>query len=720
MGTKEIHLAYTGITDALDGGELKTAFERIQNLIFGVQLLSWQNRLNELQNTYRYLLHYYAEGSRDPAREQIYADIRTGAYELTDRIRHQAQSSDTGMRQFRSWMFLNLHPVEVADLVKRLPSQYEKDEPACFETLTEQLFENVWKTDFLSGDDTASLRRALTDERYPATARCQIVSALLLGLQISFDREKLNLLFDAAAAEDMEVRIRALIAVCLTLYRYRQRTMYYPGIRHRLDTLAEAPDFGRIMQTIILRFILSRETEKVTHKIQEEILPEMMKLKFTSKGERFGMLSDFSGDEMNPEWKDLAADNNVTKKLEEYARLQEEGLDVLHSTFIHLKNFGFFSELSNWFLPFTLRHSCFGTGEISGNVGLETLLQASFVCNSDKYSLFLSLHRLPETHRKQMMQQMDGQLSAMNKQQLQELKSRHNQVESITSQYIQDLYRFYKLFPRHTEFEDVFNWTLDFHLLPALQPYLSGAETMLDIAGAYLRKGYYTDAQTLYDQLIEREAQDEMLYQKAGYCRQMTGDWEGALASYLRSELLNPDSPWLLRRLGDCCRLLKRPEEALAFYRRYERLSPDTVSVLICMGHCCLEMKNRTEALKYYFKADYLQPETPKIWRAIAWSSFLNGTCDQALHYYGKLLKHQPQMPDFLNAGHTEWALQHIQNALTCYRSAVQAEDGGFDRFHAQFRQDIPDLVHAGIDPAEIPMLLDQLRYLLQEENSIY
>jgi tetratricopeptide (TPR) repeat protein len=713
MRTKEIHAAYSDITNALDNGELKTAFELIQSLISGVQELSCQNRLNELQDTYRYLLHYYAESTRDPAREQIYAGIRTGAYELLDRIRYQALSTDTGKYCADSWTSPSPHPVTVAELVRQIPAQYEEEIPDYFETSIVILFENVWKTVFLSGDDTAPLRKALTDGLFPAPAKCQIVSALLLGLQISFDKEKLYLLFDAAAAEDMEVRIRALIAVCLTLYRYRQRTPYYPGIRHRLDTLAEAPDFRRIMQTVVLRFILSRETEKVTHKIQEEILPEMMKLKFTSQGEHFGILSDFPGDGMNPEWKDPAADDQVTKKLEEYAGLQEEGLDVLHSTFIHLKNFGFFSEISHWFLPFTLRHSCFGSRESARSIGLETLMQASFVCNSDKYSLFLSLQRMPETHRKRMMQQVDSQLSAMNEQQLQELKSKQNRVECITSQYIQDLYRFYKLFPRRAEFEDIFNWTLDFHLLPALKPYLSDTETLLSIAELYLRKGYYEDAQTLYDRLIERDAQDEALYQKAGYCRQMAGDLQGALAAYLRSELINPDSKWLLRRLADCYRMFKQPEKALAFYRHYEQLSPNTVPVLIYMGHCCLEMKNCADALKYYFKADYLEPESPKIRRAIAWTSFLSGKYDQALHYYGKILDRQPQMQDFLNAGHTEWVLQHIQKALAYYRSAVQAEDGGFDKFHTLFTQDIPDLVDAGNDSSEIPILLDQLRYSL-------
>jgi tetratricopeptide (TPR) repeat protein len=126
-----------------------------------------------------------------------------------------------------------------------------------------------------------------------------------------------------------------------------------------------------------------------------------------------------------------------------------------------------------------------------------------------------------------------------------------------------------------------------------------------------------------------------------------------------------------------------------------------------------MELKNYSEALKYYFKADYLEPESHKAWRAIAWCSFLTGKYDQARHYYKKIMDNQPQTQDFLNAGHTEWALQNIRKALTFYQSAVQAEAGDFEKFQTLFKQDIPDLIPAGIEPSEIPLILDQLRYLI-------
>lgn len=711
MKLQQIDSTYNRILSSLDQGALKPAFDFIQGLIAGTELYPFQSKLNELQETYQYMLRYYAEGTKDPMQDQIYASIRSGAYELADYIRHEALLTESPLTYYTTKRTINSHIIELEKLTEQLQTQYDIEDFAKFEESTSQLFAKIWTTAFLSEKETDLLRKSLKGNMVPSLAKCQIVSALLLGLQISFDKEKLYLLFDAAHLKDEEVRIRAFIGICLTLYTYRKRTSFYPGIRHRLEALSETPDFKRILTTIILRFILSRETEKVTHKLQEEIIPEMMKLApKMNPNITLTDISELSADDMNPEWKDILENSKLSKKLEEYNHMQEEGMDVMHSTFIHLKHFPFFRDISNWFLPFTLKHSVFKDIQAFG-AGLETILQASFMCNSDKYSLYFSIFQIPEEHRKAMMNQMDGQLSEMNKQQAEELKSRQSKIESITGQYIQDLYRFYKLLPRHADFDDIFNRTLDFHHLPILQPYLSDAQTRLNIAELYLRKGYFDNALAIYQQLVEQDSNDEMLYQKLGYCKQMNGDITGALAAYLRSEILTPDSKWVIRRIANCYRALKQPEDALTYYIRYNQLSPDNVSILISIGHCYMELKNYNEALKYYFKADYLEPDSHKAWRAIAWCSFLTGKYDQARNYYKKIIENQPQTQDYLNAGHTEWSLQNIKKALTYYKAAIRSEAGDFEAFYTLFEEDVPELLLAGIESAEIALLLDQLRY---------
>lgn len=132
----------------------------------------------------------------------------------------------------------------------------------------------------------------------------------------------------------------------------------------------------------------------------------------------------------------------------------------------------------------------------------------------------------------------------------------------------------------------------------------------------------------------------------------------------------------VIRRIAGCYRTLKQPEEALKYYHRYEAFNPDDLSIQICIGHCHLELKNYNEALKYYFKVDYLDNKSTKAWRPIAWCSFLTGKYDQARNYYKKIMDNQPNTQDFLNAGHTEWALQNIKGALAFYKKAVEKESG--------------------------------------------
>lgn len=159
-----------------------------------------------------------------------------------------------------------------------------------------------------------------------------------------------------------------------------------------------------------------------------------------------------------------------------------------------------------------------------------------------------------------------------------ELISKRGKLEIISGQYIQDLYRFFKLYPGHLDFDDIFTSALDFHNLPILQPYVSDEESLTTIAEYYLRKNYFLDALTIYNRLSDANQESDILFQKIGYCKQMNGDIQGALEAYLHADLINPDSKWVIRRIAGCYRTLKQPEEALKYYHRYEAFNPDDLS----------------------------------------------------------------------------------------------------------------------------------------------
>lgn len=720
MTLQEINKAYNRIIGSLDSKELKNAFDSIQALISGSREISFQDKLNELQETYRYMLRYRIEGAKDPMQEQIYNRIQTSSYELADQIKHKALAIESPLSFYSRRRSFQVHPDATFENLHRQLSQHSTTgNRLAYDASLITLFNKIWVSNPFTADEAAVVKSILSDKQLPFTTGSQIVSSLMLGLQAAFDLEKLMLLFDVATHENQEIKVRALISILLTLYIYRKRTALYPQIANRLDALSEVPGFTKMIRTITLRFILARETEKITKKLQNEIIPEMMKLspKMSNKINLKDITPEQLGEEMNPEWENLLSDSSLGKKMEEFSEMQQEGADVMHSTFVHLKSFPFFRELSNWLLPFTTKHSSFGDQfdqNDSEKHMLESMTLASFMCNSDKYSFYFSMMQLPEETKKMMMTQFDGQASEMIQQNKEELISKRGELETIAGQYIQDLYRFFKLYPNHLEFNDIFTLPLDFHNLDILRPYISDDESKVTIAEYYLRKNYFSDALTILNQLAETNQDSEILFQKIGYCKQMNDDLQGALEAYLRADLLNPSSKWVIRRIAGCYRSMKEPEEALKYYRRYEKLNPDNLSVTISIGHCYLELKNYDEALKCFFKVDYLDGNN-KAWRPIAWCSFLTGKYDQARNYYKKILANQPNTQDLLNAGHTEWALQNIKGAMDYYKQAVNKENGDFFKFQEEFNQDIPDLIVAGIEDTEIPLMMDQLRYVLND-----
>lgn len=720
MTQHEINQTCHRAVGSLENKELKNALDTLQGLISGNRVFAFQEKLDEIRDTYQNMLRYRTEGAKDPMQDHIYRTLQIQTYELTDKIKRTLLQKESTLSYYSHLRSINLHLFSsYGDVHKQIKTELEVENQTAYETTLTDLFNRIWLSDTLTIPETEEIKAMLTDQSLPYQVNCQIVSALMLGLQTMFDNNKIMLLFNAATHTNNEIRIRAYIGLLLTFYVYRKRLKLYPSIHDRLALLAETggSQFVKTVRTITLRFILARETEKITRKLQDEIIPEMLKLNV-----RMNKKTDFTSinpeqlpEGMNPEWMEMLQGSDISKKIEEFSELQQEGADVMHSTFAHLKSFSFFSKIANWFLPFTPQLSIFQSANESGKETdkiLDLLGSAPFMCNSDKYSLYLSVMQLPESHRSMMIGQFSSQAEEMMKQSKEELLSNIDNTPTIAGQYIQDLYRFYKLHPAHLDFDDIFSLPLDFHNLDLLQPYLSDEESLTIIAEYYLRKNYFADALAIYDGLAEEQMDNPVLFQKTGYCRQMLGDLDNALDDYLHADIIASDK-WLTRRIAFCYKALKQPQAALKYYLRYNKLEPDNLSILSNIGHCYLEMKEYNEALKYYYKVDYLDNKSHKTWRPIAWCSFLVGKYDQARSYYKKILEESPSSQDYLNAGHTEWAMQNLKGALEYYKQAIRLESGDINRFKELFYEDKEDLMVAGIEEDEFPLMLDQLMYSL-------
>ncbi|MDY4527481.1 MAG: tetratricopeptide repeat protein [Parabacteroides sp.] len=719
MTIQEIDKTYNRIIGFLNTKEIKLAFDYLQSLMAGSNDYACQEQLDQLQTTYQNMLRYRLMGFKDPMEKTIYQQVLSGTYQVADQLHTRLLTQFSSnpyytRRRLRNGLPSSGLKEQYAGLKEQSAFTKEQD------LLARRLFEQVWTAGFLTTDQREGLVSILLDRDMPDYVGCIIVSALLLGLQHFFDEQKVLLLMDAADIDYQPIRVRALICLLIVLYLYRERLAYYPNLSNRFSALSENhTDFSKLLRMIALQLITARETEKVSRKVRDEILPEMAKLH--SKLDRYlnekfdlkqlkGDPSDF---EINPEWAEKMSQGKLGKAVQDLTEMQSEGADVLHSTFTHMKLFPFFQEISHWFIPFRIDHpDLVQPANASHTQFFAKLGNSPILCNSDKYSLYLGILEMPRELLNQMEQQCQEGFSSMRQDWNQISLSPHQQLQYEIRRYVEDLYRFYKLHPDHACFMDPFLLQLDIHNLPILQPYMSDKETLALLAESYLKKNHFEEALQIYSGMCAYATDDAILYQKIGYCKQMLNDLTGALEAYQQSDLIHSNSKWVIRRIGNCYRSLKQPAKALEYYQRYEQQYPDDLPVQISIGHCYLELKNYAQALHYFFKVDYLDPNH-KAWRPIAWCSFLTGKYDQARNYYQKILEWQPTAQDYLNAGHTEWVLQNTEKSLQYYKQAVKALSGDIQQFRELFDQDLPDLLAAGIESEEIPLMIDQLHYVI-------
>ncbi len=531
------------------------------------------------------------------------------------------------------------------------------------------------------------------------------------------------LLFDNCGSEEVEINQQALVGLLINFYKYDSRMPFYPEIASRLKILNENPKFKRNVERIIIQFIRTKETEKLQQRIRDEILPEMIKISpnLKNKINLDSLMEEGLSDEKNPDWEDFLKNSpGLLSKMEELSELQMKGDDVFLGSFSMLKSFHFFSEISNWFLPFFLENP-----EIAETLNMtdqtiqqmvEVIERAPFLCNSDKYSFCLSIQTLPKENLAFMTQAMKAEMEQIHDlRDDEELLNPGFKAEFISNQYIQDLYRFYKLFPRKGDFEDIFNWRFDFHNKLALGDILKeDLKVLRNIAEYYFIKNHFEEAAGIFGYLSEQEKSGE-LYQKMAWCYQKMGDFQMALDSYLKAELYGVNQLWNLKRIALCYRNLKKPIKALEYYQAVEKIDPENLGNQLNIGNCLLELEKYEEALKCYFKLEYLTPGNKKVWRPIAWCSFLSGKKDQAEKYFLKLIDDEPNKHDFINMGHVQWSLGNRKAALEYYKKSISKSGFSEAEFLEVFEEDLSHLLTQGVNNDDIPIMLDQLRYFLEE-----
>jgi tetratricopeptide (TPR) repeat protein len=710
MTRKEIEKRYHRICDNIYNQRLKAAMSELSLFLRFSTKTDFFLQIDAIADNYKNLLKYAFDGYHDPQQHLILNGMCASMLGIADEIRQSLIDNEPSLRRTE----------KTSQLLKYGPEGTLPHGDA------DELFKMIWLIERLREPQMALLRQINGSESIEWPRKCLVVSAITLSLICYFDPQKFILLIEFSDHHEEQVRQRALTGLIFALLIYDKRIVFYPELMDRLLGLSLDETVGPEVELILMQLLMARETEKITREFEEEVLPEMKKMmpRIEDKLQLGDKADDDDMEGKNPGWKDMVDEvPGLFDKIEKYSKMQMEGGDVFMSTFQLLKRFDFFNTMSNWFVPFHRDHPeisrSFSDSEEINIRLLESLEKAFYICNSDKYSFALNFQAIPLQQRTMIVTNFEAEFNQMK-----EMASEEQMLDqSLTSnavfiQYIQDLYRFFKLHPARQEFTDIFQQTIQFRDLNFYRKYFYREGFTGRLASFYFDKEHYYEAIAMYEFIIENTKPSGEYYERIGYSYQKLGRFKRAVEYYKMAELFDTDRLWILKKLGWCCLKLKDYEQALLYFRDASAMQPDDQSLQNQVAQCYISLKDFEQAEQAYVKLRFFNPESRKLLRPLAWCHFVLGRLQQAATEYDEILlgNTEPSAYDLMNAGHTALCLGNRSKALELYRRSLTSKTPGLEELFAAFDEDTPYLVRNGVPEKELPLVKDFL--LFQADNS--
>ena len=740
INVKKINSRYNQLCSLIHSRKIKDALDILKELISESDFSDFFIHQEHLESTYEQMLKYTLEGVHDPERDKIFKKLQKSIVELADKVRA------TLLKKYSGWHTLTLQEElnkkqkltgkGVIESLDDLAFRLELDEiinenkttPLSTDLkrrgLIMEIFKHLWLTDSYGEAEDSLINVLITCRDFSWYEQAQQVTAILLSGLRYFDVQKIHRIIDFTEVEDQQVSGRALVSLVILLYIYDDRLYLYPSILNRLDLLKDSTDLDNVLEQIVLQLTRTEDTLELGKKLHDDIIPEITKLK--PKLEDKLKMEDLKDEDMledrNPDWESVFRESDeLYKKVDEFMKLQMEGADVYMTTFARLKNFPFFNELTNWMVPFYKENPDLSeiynqeSESFNPELFISGLKKMPFLCNSDKYSFIFNLKYLPDDQKKMLSTAFAMEMESLSEMiSDEELMNKSFARRLVFIQYIQDLYRFFKLSPFKNEFKDVFKGKFEIYNSYFFSKLIDNRKIYRNIAEYFFEKSHYEEALDIFLLELEKEPDNVELLEKAGYCHQQMEQYHAAMQYYEQIDVRGKSGSWVLKNKGYCYRKLEDYSNALKVYHIASIDSSDDIKTESFIGFCNLKLENYETALKHYFKIEYLNPDNTTVLRPIAWCYFALGELEKSEKYYKRIFTLEPDYYDYVNYGHLKWALGDRKSAIDNYILSTNYSNFSFKELQKTMKDDTPVLTGSGVEKEEISLMMDYLRYKMK------
>ena len=552
-------------------------------------------RLSEIKENYKRLLDFYfAYPTDDPNREAVYKNLIKETYELIDDVCAEKKSKD-----------MSYHPA----------------------------FSQFWQENRITEELKTKAGELLSSTEVNEIDACLSVSALTISCIEVFDAEKIILLIKFSNHPNSKVSTRAFVGLLICLQVHKNRYSFYPNINNELNLLFNSDEKISLAQTIYKQLIRTKETEKITKEIKDNIIPLISKIAPKIKDD-FSITKSNDWDEETENIQQMLEDSGIAKKMENFQGLMQEGADTNYSSFCMLKDMYFFDSIENWFMPFYHENKELDGLRNDNPEILDLVDNILFLCDSDKYSFCLNLTRIPSSARGNLSEQL--KVTSDNKAETPDTK------KDISNLYIQDLYRFYKLYKGKEQLFDPFAIDYNIYNSPFFRFLNEENAYLCELADFYFTKEQYQDALYAYktknQDVISIEESVET-YKKIGYCHQKLMDYRKAIEAYEKCEIIEEGNLWVNKNIAFCYKKLSKYDCALKYYKQADSLSENNINIIFNLAVCYTELKEFDKGLNCFNKIEFLEVEathSPEFYLYKGHCLWANGKRSEAIENYKK------------------------------------------------------------------------------------
>lgn len=295
INTQQIKSRYNQLSQLVASRKVKGSLDVLNEMVSESGFSDFFIQQEHLEHTYEQMLNYMLEGVQDPERDTVYKKLLTSILELADRVMDRLLEKRSGWHTYILKQELDhqkeLTGKRVIETMDDLSFKRELDEmidegrvsPEATDErrrkLSMEIFRHLWLSNQYNEAENSLASAVLSCKDFMWYEKGLYISGILLSGLRYWDEEKVHRLIDFAAEEDQEVSARALAAIVILLYRYDERVEFYPNIIHRLKLLKEELNLEQNFEKIALQLIRTRDTLEIGRKLQEDLMPEMAKLK---------------------------------------------------------------------------------------------------------------------------------------------------------------------------------------------------------------------------------------------------------------------------------------------------------------------------------------------------------------------------------------------------------------------------------------------------------